>query len=458
MSKIICLLLFLLSVCSVESKDFEEPSKGYIEMTQDMVATNQIQEMNTYYIIKETIDLRGNELIIPEGCTLKFEGGRLMNGSLVGTNTYIEATPYPLFANNILLSGSFIASVAYPEWFDSSDDAIKIRKALASFDNVKLTAKHYVLKSVDGDGYGIVVPSGRILQGNRKANNTNDNDQIIEMQRGVSYTAIIALSSNSMLQNLSINGENLYKSSSVATIHGFQSRLTLERVCVSGSYYGFNLQTYLTNLTQCIANYNDVGFFIHGSYNDDVISVEGTSINMSTCFAVDSKTTGYDISGITYSTLNNCAADGCGAPVDGLLDNNQDIGYAYSFLQSKNITINSCGAEYCLAAVKTVNCKNILFNAPSFLIAKRKNVSVANDFVLKNVINIRYSSYIVFDCMFFHTNIMSNYYNNNTSLMLLYGSESALPSAIVRKSYGGIDENNIKTEGFLNKAKNLVIY
>ena len=33
----------------------------------------------------------------------------------------------------------------------------KIRKALEHFDNVKLTAPHYVLNSVDANGYGISI-------------------------------------------------------------------------------------------------------------------------------------------------------------------------------------------------------------------------------------------------------------------------------------------------------------
>ena len=117
----------------------------------------------------------------------------MSNGTIEGNDTYIESSPYPIFAQTLQLTGCFYATEAYPEWFDATDDAVKIRKALEYFDNVKLTAKHYVLNSVDGDGYGIVVPEGHILRGNRRANNIKRDDQVIKMQEEVDYKSVVAL-------------------------------------------------------------------------------------------------------------------------------------------------------------------------------------------------------------------------------------------------------------------------
>lgn len=449
-----CLLLlsFFASVLTVYATTI-----NHVEIIEDSSFTAQLRYSNTYYVIKDVIDLEGASVIIPKDCVLKMEGGQLKNGIIIGNNTYIEASPYSIFSSNLNLKGTFIASEAYPEWFESTDDAVKIRKSLEIFDNVKLTAKHYILQSVDENGYGIVVPSGRILHGNRRANNTLDNDQIIEIKGSISYKAVVALSSSTILTDLTIQGQRKNNTSCVATLGGFQSRLTIERVGTSGAHYGFNLQTYLTNINQCVANYNDVGFYIHGEYSGNDISIEGTTISVSTCFAVDSKITGYEMVGIAYSTMNNCAADGCGAPVSGNLSNNVDIGYAYSFTQCKNLTINSCGVENGLAAVKTQTCKNIIFNSPSFLINKRTDVKVSNEFVMGPVVNIRYSSFIEFNYMFLHSDGMSKYYTDNTPLMLLYGSAQSSPSVIMKNGYEGIKESNIGTEGFLTKEKNLII-
>lgn len=67
-------------------------------LTQDMIANT-----NTIYEIRYDFDLNGAEITIPEGCALKFEGGSLNNGVLVGNNTYIDANNYQIFKENLLL-------------------------------------------------------------------------------------------------------------------------------------------------------------------------------------------------------------------------------------------------------------------------------------------------------------------------------------------------------------------
>ena len=450
----LCLVLVLTSI-SVQAGGATKSFPKRVEISVTAPFASQARYADTYYVIKDAIDLKGASITIPNGCTLKMDGGQLSNGKIIGNDTYIEASPYPIFTNTLQLGGSFAASEAYPEWFQDLDDAVRIRKALGSFDNVKLTAKQYVLQSVDENGYGIVLPEGHILRGNKRANNTKANDQVIKMSEGLKYSSVVALESSSVLSDLTIWGANNGNTACVSTVGEFQSRLTIERVGVSGAYYGFNLQTYLSNISQCVANYNEVGFYIHGKVDRNSVKVEGTSINLSTCFAVDSKKNGYELVGITYSTMNNCAADGCGAPTSGMLQNKTEIGYGYSFTQCKSMTINSCGVENGLAAVKTMTCRNIVFNAPSFLINKRKDVKVAKDYKMKPILNIRYSVCIEFNYMYLYSKGMDKYYTTTTPLMLLYGSDTSLPSVILSKGYEGLQESNIGTEGFLTKAKHL---
>lgn len=456
MKRVLLSLIFSVFILYTHAIDNANKACRRVEISKEQSLTKQIRYPNTYYIIRDVLDLEGGTITIPQGSILRFDGGQIKNGTLVGDNTQIDSPPYPLFSDDLTLKGSFLAAEAYPEWFGDDDDAVCIRKALTSFDNVRLTAKHYILKSVDKNGYGIVVPNGHILKGCRRANNTVTYDQIIDLTKGLNYKAVIALESNTTISDVTIRGERREGTSCLATTDSFQSRLTIERVGVSGSFYGFNLQTYLSNLNQCTANYNNVGFYIHGSVTNTKNIVEGTSINISTCYAVDSKINGFEIKGITYSTMNNCAADGCGAPTSGSLTKRTEIGYAYLFENSKNITVSACGAESCLAAIRTDNCKNIIFNTPSFLIAKRRDVRVADDYKIKPIINVRYSAYIEFNKMFLNINEMKNYFDKNTILMLLYGSASSVPSVVIRQGYEGIRESNIGTEGFLTKTKNLI--
>ena len=50
--------------------------------SKNILTQNMINEPNTVYEIRYDFDLNGETINIPEGCTLKFEGGSLSNGSL----------------------------------------------------------------------------------------------------------------------------------------------------------------------------------------------------------------------------------------------------------------------------------------------------------------------------------------------------------------------------------------
>ena len=457
MNRVFLIFIALLMLVGIQASASVYAAPRRVEINAIDSFGSQVRYADTYYVIKDIIDLKGATVNIPKGCTLKIEGGHLKNGKISGSDTYIEAAPYPIFGSTLQFAGTFIASEAYPEWFESTDDAVKIRKSLEYFDNVKLTSKHYLLNSVDVHGYGIVVPEGHMLRGNRRANNIMTDDQVIRMSEGVAYKSVVALQSSTILTDLTIHGKLVDKSSCVSTFEGFNSGITIERVSVSGAYYGFNLQTYLTSLCQCSASYNGVGFYVHGNIQNNSVTVEGTSISLTGCFAVDSKKYGYEIDGITYSTISNCAADGCGAPVSGILNSQTEIGYPYMFSNSKNLTINSCGVEYCMSGIKVQNCKNVIFNSPSLLIDKRKNVKITGNYTLNPIINIRYSAYIVFNYMFVNASGLSRYYTANTPLLLLYGGKSEVPSVVIRNGYNGFKESNIGTEGYMVKSKNLVI-
>ena len=64
--------------------------KGYKILRKNMVDSNNIltqdmiNEPNTIYEIRYDFDLNGQEIIVPDNCVLKFEGGYLKNGTLSG--------------------------------------------------------------------------------------------------------------------------------------------------------------------------------------------------------------------------------------------------------------------------------------------------------------------------------------------------------------------------------------
>lgn len=72
------------------------PENGIL--TQDM-----INESNTIYEIRYNFDLNGATITIPENCTLKFEGGKLSNGTINGENLDILGQGID---KNVLLTGT----------------------------------------------------------------------------------------------------------------------------------------------------------------------------------------------------------------------------------------------------------------------------------------------------------------------------------------------------------------
>ena len=65
----------------------------------------QITKRNTTYIIRYDFDLNGASIRIPDGCTLRFDGGCLRNGTLLGAGTRINTDAgYRLF-HNVVFQG-----------------------------------------------------------------------------------------------------------------------------------------------------------------------------------------------------------------------------------------------------------------------------------------------------------------------------------------------------------------
>lgn len=72
---------------------------------------------NTIVEIRYNFDLNGASLTLPENVVLKFVGGSLKNGTLVGNETKIEAPLVKIFEENLQFSGNFSIDRIYAEWF-----------------------------------------------------------------------------------------------------------------------------------------------------------------------------------------------------------------------------------------------------------------------------------------------------------------------------------------------------
>lgn len=84
-------------------------------LTQDMIS-----KPNTIYEIRHDFDLNGEEITIPEGCVLDFQGGSLSNGTIVGNGTNIKASCYVIF-DNVIIEGVWEINNIFLDWFNVDD-------------------------------------------------------------------------------------------------------------------------------------------------------------------------------------------------------------------------------------------------------------------------------------------------------------------------------------------------
>lgn len=68
-------------------------SMGYKVLNPAMSFSSQVTAANTIYEIKDEFDLNGGSVTIPAGCTLKFNGGSLRNGTINFNYTLLDGNP-----------------------------------------------------------------------------------------------------------------------------------------------------------------------------------------------------------------------------------------------------------------------------------------------------------------------------------------------------------------------------
>lgn len=80
----------------------------------------QIGDPNCIYVIKWDYDLGGETVTIPENCVLKFEGGSISNGTVVGNNTSIISNPIHIF-DNVVFEGTLAEDLVLNNFVHSND-------------------------------------------------------------------------------------------------------------------------------------------------------------------------------------------------------------------------------------------------------------------------------------------------------------------------------------------------
>lgn len=165
--------------------------RGITDPVEGTIAANVLtQQMVSYphtiYHLQYDYNLNGETIIIPEGCTILFEGGSISNGIINGVNTLICAGKVKIF-ENIKITGTFKNRESKVSWFggllnQSIIDSLAFISPNVNLDGMTFTVKRLDLTTVN------TLQSGTLIADNENTNQTvnilhihdNSNDILIK--------------------------------------------------------------------------------------------------------------------------------------------------------------------------------------------------------------------------------------------------------------------------------------
>lgn len=124
-------------------------------------------QSNIRYIIKNQLNLNGDEIIIGNNSVLVFDGGSFSNGKIKGNKTVIEAGLIPIF-KNVVNTGTFSCDAVYPQWFgaiaDGRHDCSKaIQQAIDFSVNNNIVPNPWDIQQIEGNCMKVTLIAGSYL-------------------------------------------------------------------------------------------------------------------------------------------------------------------------------------------------------------------------------------------------------------------------------------------------------
>lgn len=358
-----------------QSNPQEEATSGLMIPIMQAAAQSRFSKANVIYKITNDVCLYGGVLTMPANCILDFQGGKFIDGYIVGNNTKIIAGINQIF-DYVQLSGTFDVDNSYPEWFGAVPNSSTtnctqaIQFALNSFKCVTLSAGlPYYVQPINGNDYILSIPEGVTLQGVRTDALGLQNNYDLLVSGVTTATTVINVSDSSTIRYISIRCQpDLQRTLQTGISNtGIVKEVNLDNVKVAWAETGIFLKAYLSRISRCSCMTCATGFKFD---TDTSLSAEATSLTIERCFANNITASGYELNNIVYSTLLNCACDTAG----------KLTGYApYNLNKCKAVSMISCGSEGNLRQLELTSCVACTIQSCSFVIDTR-NISPPIDY------------------------------------------------------------------------------
>ena len=94
---------------------------GYVILRKNKSFAEQVTKANTIYEIRYEFNLESVEVKIPESCILKFEGGKIINGTIKANRLSIQSENV-CFASDVIIKGNILGPFHSKWWIDTTKD------------------------------------------------------------------------------------------------------------------------------------------------------------------------------------------------------------------------------------------------------------------------------------------------------------------------------------------------
>ncbi len=149
-NKLLVRLFFVITLLSIACGSYSQTSTAEMSnavqkkvkfLNGKVLTQSMFVQANTIYVINADFTLKDN-ITIPAGCTLLFEGGSISNGIITFQNTYINSGYESVFAN-VSFKGTISNDSFNALWIKAKDVGECINKASECFDKIYVPYNNY---------------------------------------------------------------------------------------------------------------------------------------------------------------------------------------------------------------------------------------------------------------------------------------------------------------------------